>query len=160
MTTPTLHARSEHRAIRPWVVISIGVVVATICAVLGFGIGAYLMLVRQGVINPGWTEANIIRSQQRGDSIIAALDQYRDTRGVYPESLGEILGESLETIPVPVAGVDDWAYASVDSGRGFVLQFFANTFADPTSWYESQYESWFIQDGELIIRDHDPVNPG
>ncbi len=140
---------------RRWLVALLGVAVASVCVLVGFGIGAYIMLVRQGVINPGWTEANIALSQQRASSIIAALDQYHTDSGVYPDSLEALLHDSLKTIPVPVAGVDHWSYASVNAGQDFVLQFSANRFDDPTAWYESAHQQWFLQDGEGVAAEDD-----
>ena len=148
---PTQPARSLSRPL----VIALGVVVACVCVVIGFTIGAFLMLVNNGILNPSWTEENIRRSQQRGASLIAALDAYQSSHGVYPEQLAELLSEGLDDIPQPTAGVDRWSYASTEGGRGFVLQFSANRFNDPTSWYESRHQRWFIQDGEFSL-DDDP----
>ncbi len=154
MTTP--HPQSAaHRLPRRWLIALLGAAVASVCVLLGFGIGAYIMLVRQGVLNPGWTEANIALSQQRASSIIAALDQYHRDSGVYPDSLDALLSDSLKTIPAPAAGVDNWSYASVNAGQDFVLQFSANRFDDPTAWYESVHQQWFLQDGEAIAPETD-----
>lgn len=133
--------------------IALGVVVASVCVVIGFAIGAFLMLVNNGILNPSWTEENVRRSQQRGAALIAALNTYESTHGVYPEHLDALLDDGLDDIPQPTAGVDQWSYASTEGGSGFVLQFSANRFNDPTSWYESRHERWFVQDGEFSLDD-------
>ena len=143
---PTKPARQLSRP----VVIVLGVVVASVCVVLGFAIGASIMLVNAGVLNPAWTEANIQRTQHRAAQIIAALEAYHDTHHVYPESLDALLQAHLDTIPQPTAGVDHWYYASTEGGSGFVLQFSANQFDNPTAWFESRHNRWFLQDGELL----------
>jgi len=144
---------AERRGMPRLLIVTLGVAVATVCVVIGFAIGAYLMLVNNGIINPNWTEQNIMRSQQRGETIVTALNTYQSTHGLYPESLDPLLAESLDRIPRPVAGVDNWSYASVEGGSGFVLQFSANKYDDPTSWYESRHERWFVQDGGFVPED-------
>ena len=128
------------------------------CLLVGFAIGAYLMLVRNGIVNPAWTEANILRSQQHAARIIAALEQYHAAHDAYPDSLEALVPEPLDRLPSPVAGVDEWSYASTEGGTGFVLQFSANRFDTFTAWYESRHEQWFMQENGEISADS-PATP-
>lgn len=135
---------------RRLLIASVITVAASACVLVGFGVGAYLMLVRNGIVNPAWTEANILRSQERASRIIEALSAYHDRHGVYPETLYALVPESLDALPAPVAGVDEWSYASTEGGTGFVLQFSANRFDTSTAWYESRHARWFmLENGEI-----------
>lgn len=135
---------------RRLLIASVIAVAASACVLVGFGIGAYLMLVRNGIVNPEWTRANILRSQQHASRIIEALAEYHDQHGFYPDTLSALVPESLDTLPAPVAGVDEWSYASTEGGTGFVLQFSANRFDTFTAWYESRHGQWFMQEnGEI-----------
>ncbi len=131
-------------------VVVIAIVIGLIGALAGLGIGLFVTLVRQGVINLAWTEANIEASRDRASGIIAALGEYHAAHGAYPERLDALTPEYLAELPTPVAGVDEWTYGATDGGDQFILQFSANEQDNPTSWYESRHGGWFLQDREHV----------
>lgn len=137
----------------PWVSILIGACVAVIFGLAGLGVGVYIALVREGVLNPAWTAGNIARTRERAGHIIGALERYRAEHGVYPERLTDLAPAYLADVPAPTAGVDRWTYAATHAGEEFLLQFSANRHADPTSWYDSRHDGWFIQESGSVAAD-------
>ncbi|MEZ6242121.1 MAG: hypothetical protein R3B57_03680 [Phycisphaerales bacterium] len=138
---------------RPWLSLLLAAGVAIVFGLVGVGVGVYVALVRGGVVNPAWNPANIARSRAHADLVIAALGQYYADHGVYPELLDDLSPNYLANLPAPTAGIDHWIYASTDAGREFVLQFSANRYDDPTSWYDSRHDGWFIQEHEVVEGD-------
>ncbi len=150
----TEHTASGRAKRRPrLIVIALVGGVALLFGLIGLGAGIVVALVREGIINPSWTDANIADSRTRAATIIAALDEYHTAHGVYPERLGDLSPDYLAQVPEPVAGVPEWTYGATDAGHEFVLQFSANQHDNPTSWYESRHEGWFIQERETVAAD-------
>jgi hypothetical protein len=63
------------------------------------------------------THQQIKETEQRGDKIIRALDQFFADNGKYPKSLSELTPKYLTEIPAPTWGLREWIY----NGDGYIL---------------------------------------
>ena len=65
-----------------------------------------------------WSGDRINESIRRGDTIVAAIKAFKQKRGVYPDSLKELVPEFIAKIPSPTAGTCEWKYERDKPGQG------------------------------------------
>ena len=68
-----------------------------------------------------WSRANVEETERRGDIVAAALKNYRDRTGSYPDTLQKLVPQDLNRIPQPTVGKREWEYETwpTKDGRGY-----------------------------------------
>jgi hypothetical protein len=64
-------------------------------------------------------------NQARGNEIVQALNEYKQTSGQFPETLNALTPSYLSKIPKTVEG-DDFEYELLTGGRPFFLGFYVD----------------------------------
>jgi hypothetical protein len=65
-----------------------------------------------------WSDTDVAETKRRGDLVRAALADYREKKGAYPERLSELVPAFISSIPQPTVGKSAWDYRMFASERG------------------------------------------
>jgi len=68
------------------------------------------------------TDAEVQATIRVGDTIVAALKNYKENNQVYPESLDDLVPKYLASVPLAARG-EEWGYSSFDRGLEFSLSY-------------------------------------
>jgi hypothetical protein len=77
------------------------------------------------------------------DPALSALEDFRQTNGRYPESLGQLVPRPLAKLPSQWK-VKEWRYTTSDSGRAYHLQACLSSGGGcyPSYYYSSKSRDW------------------
>lgn len=90
-----------------------------------------------------WDSHRVKESIRRGDEIVAALKQFKNDHGDYPEKLEQLVPQYLEAIPPPVAGENYWKYDRGEPPHGAIL-YFSTPDDYPIGYYYLKNGEWRI----------------
>ncbi len=93
-----------------------------------------------------FTSENINEAEAQGRMIVAAINEYHDSTGSYPESLKVLVEQSLlDEVPTPPLGNHRWEYKLLypDVGGIFKLQACTDDHY-PCVYYSFEEEKWRI----------------
>jgi hypothetical protein len=58
----------------------------------------------------------LARTERHGNTIVAAIESYRESQGTYPRALSDLVPTCLPEIPKPEWGLEKWSYESWEDG--------------------------------------------
>jgi len=87
-----------------------------------------------------WSEEDLNATWERGDAIVAALEEYRSKNARYPKTLQDLVPDYMPEVPSPVVGGPEWVYQVREEDQVFDLGFGTpDDLGEPYSVYSSDY---------------------
>jgi hypothetical protein len=68
-----------------------------------------------------WSGSGVKDTESRGIKIVAALKQYKSSKGKYPDSLSDLAPTFIPSIEQPLVGDRQWGYKPMGTGDTFDL---------------------------------------
>jgi hypothetical protein len=125
-------------------------IMSTIKKTVGIITSSFLIFVAIAclILDQSWSDRNIEISQNIGDDIAIALDNYFKDNSRYPDSLSSLVPKYLQSIHQPVAGDRRWVYFTYKDNIDYYLGFVKSVSNDnplymyPSCRYVSKIKQW------------------
>lgn len=89
--------------------------------------------------------ASLATGIEKGEPVIQAIEQYHQKKGIYPNTLGSLIPENIQSIPQP-AWRYNFGYETCSSNSQYVLWFRRSNDADLYCGYVSSTGEWICSD--------------
>lgn len=90
-----------------------------------------------------WSEGEVDKTTKQGDSVVVALESYKEVEGNYPPSLSRLTPTYIAEIPQPTVGSEAWEY--LIEGDGFYLGVNGDDVdSDPVLYRTHETNEWFM----------------
>lgn len=117
-------------------------IIGPIAVVICIALTASLCLIGIIVLPSISDEFRKNQALEDGKRIVAAMQDYRNTYGRYPNELSELEPKWIECIPVPNWGTRVWAYEVYEDGQDAFLAV-SKDGGYPSIYYDSRSDSWY-----------------
>ena len=89
-------------------------------------------------------KSSVPNDQRIGDQIIAALEKYKAERGLYPDTLTQLMPSYMRQITQPRYGERRWDYVHYCKNDSFALYMWGRKAYQDGYWYDSDKKAWGV----------------